>query len=334
MTNILQRKLELLLFPALLLSSLLTGCVSTETLTAPAHINLSPENMTFTSSSDDRLDFGFDVSPNESDSLDNLEILPGVRVRSVKSNSVAELAGIRSGDVLLEMNAIKTNSPDVIATIAEAEPTADIFELLVQRGTTVFSTKMAKPKVLNRATPEERYRVDAIKTRAGYRSELIGSSNQVEPQKSVARIVEIFPDSPFLEKNIKKGDAIISINGTAITSAQSLVTQLSTEFDFGEKVTLEMLRGNESDMLTSERVTVTLWQPERKITGLGLWPLFNYKASVTPSSSKLTVFDLILFSLFSYERVEGEKIYRLFSIFEFSSGYGELVDESTSDARP
>ena len=37
--------------------------------------------------------------------------------------------------------------------------------------------------------------------------------------------------------------------------------------------------------------------------------------------------DLWLFSVFSYQQVEGEKEYSLLSLFRFATGYGELLEE-------
>jgi len=333
--NLIQLKTGFALATILFINILLTGCVNTEALTTTEHINLSPENMAFENGTSGRLDFGLSVSLNESDSLDNLETLPGLRVRSVRINSVAELAGIRSGDVLLEMNSIKTNSADTLAAIAEAEtPNKDFVDVLVKRDTTVFATKMSKPKILQPSKPKERYRVDATKTRAGYRSEIISNPDHPEAKQTVARIIEIFPNSPFLEKGIMKGDAIISVDGQPVTSAQALVNLMSQEYEFGETLEFGLLRENNSGDLIHRQVLLSLWKPKRKITGLRLWPLFNYESQLAPSESKLSIIDLLFFSLFSYERIEGETSYSILGILKFSSGYGELIEESESSGQP
>lgn len=334
MKNLIQLEAGLILTATLFLTIFLSGCVSTEALTTSEHINLSPENMRFENNSNGRLDFGLSVSLNESDSLDNLETLPGLRIRSVRTNSVADLAGIQSGDILLEMNSIKTNSADTLAAIAEVETPKDYVDVLVKRDTTVFATKMTKPKILQRSKPEERYRVDAVKTRAGYRSEIISNPDQPETKQVVARIIEIFPDSPFFEKGIVKGDAIAAINGQSVTSAQALVNLMSQEYEFGETLEFSLLRESDPGNLTSRQVSLSLWEPKRKITGLRFWPLFNYESSIAPSGSKFSLIDFILFSVFSYERIEGETNYSILGILKFSSGYGELVEESETGGRP
>ena len=79
---------------------IINGCASYAPKTIVPHINLSPENIQLAADSDNSLYFGMDVTSNESDSLDNLEVLPGIRIRSVVPAGAAENAGLKRGDVL------------------------------------------------------------------------------------------------------------------------------------------------------------------------------------------------------------------------------------------
>lgn len=302
---------------------LLCGCVSTEPLSTPPHINLSPENMTFADGEDpSQLDFGLSVSVNESDSLDNLEVLPGLRVRSVRGGSAADLAGIRSGDVLLTINDIETNSADTLGAIARSGEDEE-FIVKARRGTTVYETTMPRPRQRQASTPEALYRVDPLKTRAGYSTELVTLGDG--EQRTVVRIAELFPLSPLAAAGLQSGDVIVALDGAGIKSAQELVNELQRR-SFGRRVNLALIVQSESTAETRD-VALDLWAPDRRLSSLALWPLFRYESSLAPEQVKFSILNLILFSLFSYERQEGEKTYRVLGLFEFGSGYGELLEE-------
>ncbi|MCW8195049.1 PDZ domain-containing protein [Proteobacteria bacterium 005FR1] len=305
----------------------LTGCVSTEPVTTPPHVNLSPEDMTFAEPEAGQLDFGMDVARNESDSLENLAVLPGLRVRAVRGGSAAEAAGIRSGDVLLSVNGVETNEPDALAAMARGSE-ADQFVARVRRGTTVFEATLPRPRQRIASAPEELYRVDPVRSRAGYVTEL--ATLKSGRQRTVARIVELFPESPLAAEGLSKGDMILSVDDQPITTAQGLVDELHSR-PLGERLNLGVIAQSEADTLNE--VSVRLWEPERRLSSLGLWPLFNYQSSLSPERVEFSLLDFVLFPLFSYEREQGERTIRLLGLFSFGTGYGELVEEAPSTER-
>ncbi|MEX1032097.1 MAG: PDZ domain-containing protein [Cellvibrionaceae bacterium] len=305
---------------------LLGGCVSTEPLVRAPHINLSPENMSLVdAAANGQLDFGLNVSVNESDSLDNLAVLPGLRVRSVRGGSAADLAGIRSGDILLSINGIETNQPDVLATLAEASDSEE-FQVTARRGTTVYETTLARPSQRLRSTPRERYRADPVKSRAGYATELVELSGG--EQRTVARIAELFPHSPLTGAGLRVNDIIVTLDGESIQSAQDLVNRFNNR-PAGERVNLAVIAESDSERRVQD-ISLNLWEPERRISSLAAWPLFRYESSLAPEQVEFTILDLIVFSLFSYQRQGGERTYRLLGIFRFGSGYGELIEENSA----
>lgn len=304
----------------------LAGCVSTEPVTTPPHINLSPEDMQFAEPESGQLDFGMDVARNESDSLENLAVLPGLRVRSVRGASAAEAAGIRSGDVVLSINGIETNQPDALAAIARSSDAED-FVARVRRGTTVFEATLPRPRQRSTSAPEELYRVDPLLTRAGYVTEL--ATLEDGRQRTVARIVDLHPESPLLEAGLEKGSLILAVDGKPITTAQALVNELHSR-STGEKLNLAVIAQSEPGI---SDVPVRLWAPERRLSSLALWPLFAYQSSLAPERVEFSLFDLIIFPLFSYEREQGERTIRLLGLLRFGTGYGELVEEASSTER-
>jgi serine protease Do len=300
----------------------LSGCVSTQPVSSPAHINLSPEEMRFAEpTGQSQLDFGLDLARNESDSLENLEVLPGLRVRSVRSGSAADLAGIRSGDILLSVNGVKTNEPDALAAIA-ASSDEDSFVAQLRRGTTIYEATLPRPRQRTTAAPRELYRVDPLRSRAGYATELLTLDDG--RQQTVARIAELFPDSPLANAGLEVGDVILAVDGEPITTAQGLVNELHGRSP-GERLNLTVIAQSEPG---AEKISIQLWAPERRLSSLALWPLFSYESSLSPERVELSILDFVLFSLASYQREQGERSLRLLGLFEFGTGYGELVEET------
>ena len=70
----------------------LTGCISYDSALLVPSITMSAEDVILQetrSGNSTQLNFGLDVGLNESDSLVNVEILPGVRVRNTTINGPA-----------------------------------------------------------------------------------------------------------------------------------------------------------------------------------------------------------------------------------------------------
>ena len=98
---------------AVLMCLTLSHCVSYENAQLVPELTLSPEQIELAPQTDSAaIDFGLDVGANESDSLFNLETLPGVRVRALDAGGAAAASGIRAGDVILEVNTMQINAPD------------------------------------------------------------------------------------------------------------------------------------------------------------------------------------------------------------------------------
>ncbi len=316
----------LLLFTVFII---INGCASYAPQHIPPHINLSPLNMELAPDSDKSIDFGMTVESNESDSLDNLEILPGVRVRAVRPGGAAEKAGIKSNDVILSVNNTEINQPDALSAISQTVR-SDEYKFMVRRDTTVFETSIFEPVAVKTSDPKERYRADPIKTRAGFRTEMI-QLNKGSGKQGAARIVQMRPDSPFARSGIEVGDAVTAVDNIDIESAQDLINRLTNDYDYGQNVLLSIQKKDSSGILDK---TVTLWAPERKLTGLSVWPLFSYKSSADKNNTKFSFLHLIILKVFSYEQDENEKKYSILGFIRFKSGSrGELVDKVTSSDR-
>jgi len=313
---------------SILTATLLAGCMSTEPRQLVPSITLSAETVSLSSGEPvgNGLNFGMSVALNESDSLSNIAILPGVRVRAVTPGGAADLAGLRAGDVILTIDARDVNHPDLVDALAQQTDTAGAFVMEVRRNTTVFQTTLnARAQTDARAALVELYRADPIATRAGYVTEIYDTAGGAP--RSGARIVELFDASPLLQAGLEIGDTILALNDVPITSAQDLITRLNTEHALGDAVRLSVARDSTLALDTFGR-EVRLWSPGRRLSRLALGPLLQYESSLSPAQTRLSIGDLWLFSLFSYSHVEGEKEYSLLSLFRVATGYGELVEES------
>lgn len=299
----------------------LGACIRMEPRVTAPHINLSPD-VVFTQGQNDNsqaLDFGLQVGANESDSLANLEVLPGVRVRSITANGAAAAAELKAGDVILSVNDVDTNHPDTFASLLQGVDVGTPVQIKVRRDTTVFDTSL-QGRARVQADINERYRVDPIMSRAGYRTDTVQQNNQV---LTGARVMEIFPNSTLPQADIAQGDIIVAVNEGAVESAQGLVNQLMA-MDYGAKVNVSVIN---RDGRLQER-NLRLWDPGKRISRFSLWPLFTYETDLDPSSTRFSLLDLWIVSLFKYHREENERSYRLFTVFEFGTGAGELVEES------
>ncbi len=302
---------------------LLTGCVTYEPAILVPALNLSPEDIQLSDTagpSDARIDFGLELGLNESDSLSSIEILPGVRVRGVSSSGAADSAGIQLGDIILSINGTLTNHPDVVETLQTRALQNQDYLFNVRRNTVVFEATVIPQVIDSTPAPRELYRVDPIASRAAYSTEMISIAEQAP--MAAARVVEIFEKSPLDDAAIAVGDVILAVNNVPLNSAQDLVSRLNSEFDLGSTVTLSVYNGRSID-----EKRLTLWNPGRRVSAVSLGPLLRYQSSLTPDTNSLSILDLWLFSLYSYNRVDEERSHSVLGLIKFSSDVGELIEE-------
>ena len=299
---------------------LMTSCLSYEPAQLVPEITLSAEEVSFFESVDSNLlvDFGMEVSVNESDSLFNLETLPGVRVRSTISNGPAESSGVQVGDIILSINDLTTNDPDTILAIQYQDP-LESYRFRIQRNTTVFEVPVAGRPIPETPESKELYRTDPIVTRASYRTELVQVREQ--EQLAAAQIVEIFPDSPLIAANLRKNDRILAINDEFVNSAQDFISKVNQDFKLGDTIEITTYSGG-----AIENRPLTLWEPKRRISRISLRPIFNFTSSLSPPRQSFSLLDLWLFAVYSYSKIENESSHDILGIFNITSDYGELTE--------
>jgi serine protease Do len=310
----------------LLLTALwLAGCASYENRALVPSISLSPDNVILATNTGaaqaSGVNLGMTGSINESDSLTNISILPGIRVRAVTPGGPADNAGIRAGDVILSIDGEQSNHPDLLDALAVHTTTERSFDMEVRRNTTVFRANViVRPVTTEQAAPVELYRADPLLLRAGFTTELLSTPDQ--QRVSGARIVRLFDQSPLSAAGLRNDDILLALDEHRIETAQGLVTLVNNQYAPGDQLTLSYSRDSQ---VFYQRIR--LWHPGRRLSRLSLWPLFTYESTLNPDQSSVKVGDLILFSLFSYQRRGAEQEYSVLGLFRTASGYGELLED-------
>ena len=310
-----------------LLSVLLTGCVSYQPRELVPSITLSPEDLelnapTEIGNSTGGVDFGLQVTVNESDSLFNVEVLPGVRVREVTPGGPADMAGLQAGDVILNVNGTEVNEPDTLAALALQSRAAGNFTFQLRRGTAVLEASVvARSRPSASAPLLELFRSDPLATRAGYETTLLQVRDQGEI--SAVRIVELAPDSPLRNADLRIGDVILAADGTPVQSAQGFINRMLSDYELGDSVNLSVYR---DDRIEESRIR--LWDPGRRISRISLRPLMFYESNLANQQTRFSLLDFWIFSVYSFDRSESEREHQLLGIFSVSSDYGELVEET------
>tara|TARA_B100001059_G_scaffold234353_1_gene276696 strand:+ start:1885 stop:2832 length:948 start_codon:yes stop_codon:yes gene_type:complete len=304
-------------------TAMVNSCVSYEPKILTPAMTFSAEevNLLNPEIANQSIDFGLDVGPNESESLFNLEILPGVKVRKIENGSNAGKSGIRAGDILLKIDQIDINTPDSLRALEKFSGPKD-FNFRVQRDSTVFETTV-KAELAETSIPIELYRVDPIATRAAYSSHILSIENR--SNLVAARIEELFEKTTLPSAGLNPGDMILALEGVPINSAQDLITRLNREHALGSEVTLDIYADGEF-----KSVKLTLFNPGRRISQIKLGPLINYESELTQRGvdTRFKLLNLWFVAAYQYSNIDGEKKHSLLGLFEIASDLGELAEES------
>ena len=215
---------------------------------------------------------------------------------------------------------MNTDHPDALLAIQRQIDTRTEFTFKVRRNTTVFEATITGNVMEQNSPARELYRADPLATRAGYTTELVTIRGQADI--AAARVTEIFPNSPLPGAGINTGDLVLAVNGTAVNSAQGLITKLNRDYELGEQVQFSVFDGREIRV-----APVKLWDPGSRVSRISLGPLLQYNSSLSPQSNRLSLLDFWLFAVYSYSRIEGERAHSFFGVLNFTSDYGELVEE-------
>lgn len=164
-------------------------------------------------------------------SVYDVVFLPRVAIHDVKADSASATAGLLAGDIILSINDKSVYLVD------------DYNEALAFGGTNKFMVLRGN-EVLN-------FMVEFTK-------------------KDTVVISAVFPDTPAEKAGLKKGDVLISLDGSAISTPQSVVAY--TKEHAGKDIKYEINRNGEINYFT-------LRPQETGLIGVGLAPLYAYENS-------------------------------------------------------
>ena len=177
---------------------------------------------------------------------DDLKVDAGVLVDQVLSDSPAEKAGLKDGDIIVKMDGQKVESErDIRKMLKDLENTKPISLDVVRDGKTLKLT----------VTPEKRQQTILGNFGGNY----IGVDLQ-EMDSDLARyfqaspdsgilVARVEPDSPAEEGGLKSGDVITELNGQKIKSQKDLRKGLDNVKE-GESASLTILRQGKSQKMT------------------------------------------------------------------------------------
>jgi len=250
---------------------------------------------------------GLEAAPNESASLEELEIRPGVRVTRIDPGSPAEEAGILPGDILLRFQGTPVNDPDRLESLLLGIRKETKVTLQVQRGTGVLAVDV---RVKVRETGGQRllYHIERLLVRAAFRN---GTGPGAYPV--VARILD---DSPLKAAGVREGDEVIAFQGQDPGSAGELVRRMGLELTPGEEAELRIRRPGNPD----REIRFRAWDPGRITTATSFWPLYSWTWDPATKREELVLGDLFLLSLYRRVRTGTEVKTCVLSLISWESG--------------
>lgn len=260
---------------------------------------------------------GIQVEPNESESLEDLQLRPGVRVLSVVAGSAAESAGVRAGDVLLRFDGTRVDDPDRLESLLLGVESDREVVLTLERGSRVLELDALVPAVAPQGTGRTLYYVDRRLVRAAFENSRANGAYPV-----VAWISE---DSPLNEAEVRVGDTVTAFQGQDPGSARELVRRFGLDLAPGDEATLEL----RSEDGSSRVVTFEAWDPGRVMTKFMIWPLVIWELDRKEDKEELIVLDLILISGYKQTRVASEYENSILGIFGWKTG--EALLESSQE---
>jgi serine protease Do len=195
----------------------------------------------------DRSDLGIDLKPlQDLESFYDIDINRGVLVNSVSRASAAERAGVKTQDVLLELNGRPTNVrfPEEIAAarkmIADL-PIGSEVTLKIKRGKELLELKTNTERLEGAVGQEREMKIWGLSIREVTRA--YANDKQLDDDTGVV-VTTLSPGYPAAQADLDPGDVIRSINQEPVTDLEEFTRRYNASIEAKqEQVLLEVQRG-------------------------------------------------------------------------------------------
>jgi len=156
-----------------------------------------------------------------------LNEINGIYIDATTKNGAAREAGLRSGDVIVQVNDTKTNTvPQFMEQIGKFSP-GDVLRIQYVRAGQTLSTDVVLRNQLN-TTDYVAIRKDKLLTELGFELRDLDSMEKSKFGKSGIYVVSVYKNSVIGQSNVEPGYVITSYNGIAITKADDFISWLGT----------------------------------------------------------------------------------------------------------
>ncbi len=250
--------------------------------------------------------------------LADADLAPGLAVTDVIENSPASAAGLGVGDRVLRVNGEAPRTPQHFEAIIAAHAVGSKLQIAVRRGVEVIEIETRTVARLEpRAAPDVRQFVEGVKlglalvTLTAEESKTAGAG----PGDGV-RVRRLLEGSPCTGV-LQSGDVILALNGMAVHGAGDFLAILRT-IGAGEEARLGFLRSGQA-----LGATLRARVPESHLTQFHFPLVVIYRDDRKKDE---TTFGVLL-NIFKYTRDENRRTYRLFWIFNITTGTNEELEE-------
>jgi S1-C subfamily serine protease len=205
-------------------------------------------------------------SQSASDSNPGHPSEPGVLVVTVQSGSPAQTAGIVRGDIITDINGAAVNSPREVSQAIASHKQGDTIQVKVRHGddqrtlSVALGERNGRPYMGVLLFPEEHWRY-GMRAPQGH-----GWPWSFSEGALVARVAS---GSPADKAGIKRGDVILSVDGTKVDGDHSL-SSLIKDRKIGDTVTLSVTTAHEPAGKPRDVKVTLATSPDKKTAWLGI----------------------------------------------------------------